>query len=158
MYKNDTLQNMSLSFHPHHCALTLLVVKGCIRNWIVEEVPEPLVTHDMFEVNRYLYTSQITSNKGMGFELDKKGVYMRTTQSRKYYVGESVSMDASAIHTVWCPENDLVAWLVFEGEEASDYKPYSYSLSDLTTISSEGLYQPANEADIEILLHNCGLL
>ena len=43
---------MAVSFHPHHCNLTIHVVKGILLNWIVKE------SEIGFEIDKYLYQNQ----------------------------------------------------------------------------------------------------
>lgn len=141
-------QYMSVGFHPHHCNLTLHCIKGVLLNWVVEESGDPSSLRYAF--TKYKYKSQISDGE-MAFE--PLGMsYLKTVQERHIFQGESVSMNASEIHTVACYSNVLSAWLVYEGTEDPNYQPFCWSNADLNNIKNDDLYKKPTEQDVEELL------
>lgn len=140
---------MSIGFHPHHCALTLHCVKGELFNWEVEE------SADGFAVDKYKYQSQITDGE-MGFALI--GASKLRTSAQTYIAeGQSISMPASAIHTVACLKGEITAWLVYEGGEDLNYESVCYSNADLLNQDKTMLYLKPTEQQVLNLLTIAGL-
>ena len=143
-----------IALHPHHCSLTLDVVYGELGNSIFK-----IDNDNAFggvEYNRFIYESHINTGQ-MGFKLDGSD-YLRVQKYKRLRTGDSCFMKASEIHTVSCPVNTSNAWIVYEGKNNPNYKPYAWSNKDLTKESSEGLYLKPNFYDIERLLWSVNLI
>lgn len=137
-------KDMSIAFHPHHCNITIDVIKGEIFNWIIGEDARG------FRINKYFYKSEISNGK-IGFEF--LGDTLMATKSREYISqGQSAYMEANLIHTVACDSKELTAWLVYEGKEDYDYHAINYSNNDLAKFNSDGLYKKPTELEITSLL------
>lgn len=144
---------LSVGFHPHHCALTLAVVKGKITNWIVAETP-----FRGMPVTKFKFNSPLRGQEGR-FEAVKETRV--TTQAAGLYevnTGGSFVMSASALHTVYVQKGIAAAWFVFEGTEAKDYEPVCYSNDRLGSISIGHLYKPIGETSCEEILIDAGLI
>lgn len=151
-YKGEPLpsSDMSLSFHPHHCNLTLHCIIGELFNWSIKE------DINGFLINKFYYNSFITQGE-IGFK--HIGESFMVTNSMKWVTaGNYISMPANEIHTVACHNDRLTAWFVYEGKEDSGYKPYSYSVSDLTKQNYSNLYQKPSKEQVLTLLSDCGLI
>ena len=148
LYKNEPGEGhkLSIAFHPHHCDLTIEVLRGGLGNWIVEHTGNVA----SFVINKYFYHSKIKEDK-IGFE-QLRSVFLRTKAINWYGTGESFTLKATDIHTVFCDTNKVTAWLVYEGKEDPNYIPYSYSDADLENQSFEGLYTKPNKEDVLRLL------
>ncbi len=146
----------SLAFHPHHCKLTLHCVYGQLAN-IIMKVENAVIGNNCKEYNRWIYTSNISTGKEMGFVKDGSDI-LRLEARKVLTVGTSQLMNASSIHTVACPKNTVNAWFVYEGAENKNYKPYAWSNNDLSNIDNNGLYQKMDISQIEQLLHCVNLL
>lgn len=141
-----------LAHHPHHCDLTLVCVKGKFENRI-----------DFFEqdnegpYSKFLYKSFINTGK-FGFEkLDGKySSYFSYVE--RVEEGQSVFMKANVYHTVFVPQSQYAAWLVFEGKENSNYQPLCYSKNPLEDIKAKEkhMYLPMNleQATNELKFYN----
>lgn len=132
----------TVAFHPHYCNLTISVIKGKLFNWIVQESND----ESGFEIEKYIYQSQITTGK-MSFSSVGKS-RLKTVSTKTLFENESVYMLASEIHTVACLGNQLTAWFIFEGKEDANYQPYSYSMLHPDQQNFDNLYKKASETDV----------
>lgn len=148
---NISRHPMSIGFHPHHCNLTLHVVKGEIKNWIVKPDPKGEV-----EMSKFLYQSKITKGETSFKYLGQEKLLTVTDNIIK--AGESVFMHADEIHTVAVPRGQVAAWMVYEGNEYPGYEPYIWSNSDLTALKTDHLYRKAKPSEIVELLAEANLL
>ncbi len=138
MYITDMNHEMhpgEIAFHPHHCDLSLYVIKGNISNVLIKEDK-----YSDLQIGKYLYNSQITGSK-INFD------FLNNTQIRilpcksDFSQGKVIDLKAADIHTIFCRKWTQNAWIVFEGEEDLNYKPYCYSNKNLKEFSSDGLYE-----------------
>jgi hypothetical protein len=152
LYKNTrfTTNLMSLSFHPHHCDLTLQVTRGHLTNWNVKE------SDTGTEFDKYIYHSQITEGR-LGFEYVGKS-FLETTKRILISEGGQEFLSADTIHTVACSTDRVTAWLVYEGKEDPNYIPYCWTNTDLLNQDHSKLYQKPTQADVLMLLNEAGLI
>lgn len=151
---NFSKMPMSLGFHPHHCDLTLYCIKGDFTNWTVTDNVK--ADDDLkFPIKKYLYTSQVTGG-ATGFQ-KIEDTFLKTNKIAIVLEGQSVYLSAKTIHTVSCEPNKVTAWLVFEGKEDPNYKPYCWSNADLDKADFSDLYQKPTVYDIQRLLNLVGL-
>ncbi len=143
---------MSVGFHPHHCNITISVIKGNLFNFIVEESENGTLS-----VDKYLYNSEITKAK-IGFSLYEKNVALSRIADFCIPFGKSCYMNATEIHTVYCDPNEVTAWLVFEGKENPNYEPFTYAPINLEAADFSGLYQKPTMDVILGLLKNVDLI
>lgn len=143
---------LSLGFHPHHCNLTLHVIKGTILNW---QVTEGMVG---FLADKYAWQSPISPSLTGGFALMERGVKLYTVGLTILKELEAIHMMASDIHTVAVRRGEIAAWLVYEGREDPLYGPYTWSNADLESFSTDGLYLKPTQDDVISLLHVAGLI
>jgi len=148
-------RNMSLSFHPHHCNLTLHCVKGSITNWTIRKPKKTQDDHlHAFWITEWEYTSQITHGR-IGF--DSLGtVPMLEDKLTVLNEGDHIAMHASEIHTVGSKVPS--AWFVYEGKEDPNYKATCFSNAPLDRFSNKGLYSKMDIEVVEKLLSMAGLL
>lgn len=141
----------SIAFHPHHCNLTLHCVKGQLLNWTLKESD----ASGMY-LTKYKYRSKINEGE-LSFE--NSGVsYLKTESLTWLKKGESVHMPANQIHTVACNDNEISAWLVYEGVEDPHYESFCWSNSNPNQLDATGLYRQPTEQQILKLLSDCDLL
>jgi hypothetical protein len=160
LYKNSPYyykQGMSIGFHPHHCNLTLHVVKGELQNWTLIKPGPIVVGRSLTTINRYRYQSQITDGE-QGFVLDEVDDQMVIGMQSFFKAGYSTTMLAKQIHTVATNPFELTAWLVYEGKEDPNYQPFTWSTSDLTQTTTEGLYRKPDSEQVKTLLRKAELL
>jgi hypothetical protein len=149
----DVIKNggMTIGFHAHHCNLTLDVVKGLISNTVISPTEDGDCVLD-----RYHYSSKIRNGAG-GFE--KHGVDTFSLVSDDFlHKGDSVTLEASDIHTVWASAGIVNAWFVYEGLEDPGYLPFCWSSANLSDIELSGLYQKMSPNQVVITLKSAGLL
>lgn len=152
--KGMPTQELSLSFHPHHCNLTLHVVKGTLINYEMERAS--VLDADAGLYRKHLYKSKITEGE-MKFSFIQESA-LKLHKATRIHTGEALSMYAEAIHNVAVEAGSIAAWLVYEGKENEDYIPYCWSNTDLNKVRSEGLYIPASEFEIMELLRTADLI
>jgi len=141
---------MSVAFHPHHCDVTLHVIKGCLQNKIVEESDNGIA------LNKFIYHSKIKENET---KFERVGaVVLSVVGVNDLLPNQSIFMPADTIHTVAAPRNGLTAWFVYEGKENPNYIPYCASNVDLTKHDFSGLYQKPTRDQVGQLLQKCDLL
>lgn len=145
----------TLSYHAHHCSLTLHSVWGEFTNGIMK-VADDFDCNDCRLYDRWLYQSLINTGD-MGFKLDGAD-YLKKYSSDACRPGDSIYMPGSSIHTVACPENTVNAWMVYEGAEYKYYQPYAWSNKSLSSVNSDGLYIKPTENNIINLLNSVNLL
>lgn len=148
LYKNgmDYINEQSIAYHPHHCNLTIHCVYGSLVNITVQESHND--NAPLF--NKYLYKSEISDGE-MKFHPQGEA-RIEHLGFKTVGKGESITMKAKDIHTVFCSKGTINAWLVYEGKEDETYNPICYTKKDLNNESSEGLYIPMNENQIRTLL------
>jgi hypothetical protein len=135
-------RGLSIGFHPHHCNLTLYVVKGSIMNWVVKEIDKNEPENEdrlNFNLDKYNYKSKITENE-MSFDLMEKDVKLETLGAFIYNKGMSIYMTGDEIHTIGVAAKSITAWLVFEGREDPNYQSVCYTNSN-PNIKDPELYQ-----------------
>lgn len=152
--ENIGFKNISLGFHAHHCNLTLYCVKGSFTNWQVEKSSDP---NSSLLLDKYLYSSKITNDE-LKFTLEAKSQFLNTESIRTVKEGGCISLKASDIHTVGCRGGDYNAWLVFEGKEDPDYKPFLWTDNDPNRKDHTGLYNKPSRAGILFLLQIINLI
>lgn len=157
MWKNDptSTKSMTIGFHTHHCNISLLVVKGLIKNWVVKES-----NMGKLQLHAYKYNSQIIMGE-IGFVKLPYTKMFKTVSNNILQVGATVSafMEADDIHTVAAQNGESAAWFVFEGLEDSEYKPITYSNDpELHKSNYDSLYLPMTVTECEQKLKLAGLL
>lgn len=100
-WPNDLWKNynshtpMSVAFHAHHCDITIHVIKGQLRNKIMEEDEYGI------PLKRFLYHSKIKESE-IKFE-EVGSVRLATATFYDLNPGQSIFMPADTIHTVASP-------------------------------------------------------
>lgn len=146
LWKDD-----AIAYHPHHCNLTLLCVHGSFINDVAQ-----FQDHPNGGYRKYLYKSKIKDNES-GFDFQGFAT-LEMCVSRRYQEDQFVEMHASEIHTVQVARDKSAAWLVFEGREDINYKPFCWSSGDPNTKLSLELYQPMTIREIRNALMIAKLL
>jgi hypothetical protein len=151
LYKNtgNPKQKLSLAAHPHHCNLTIEVIKGIFHNITYEP-------KEGGELKPFYYISGIHNAQG-GFVArhDRPGATF--VGSTHVQPGESLVLPAHALHSVLVPKGQVAAWFVYEGREDNNYLSYSYANHDLEQFSFDGLYQRPTAAQVMELLQSAGI-
>jgi hypothetical protein len=143
---------MTLAIHPHHCNLTLHCVKGSFINSEFKQAG----FGGRFKLNKWLYRSAINEGE-MKFKFIVANDGLDLVRHRTVWEGNSVYMAAKDLHTVIVPKGEVAAWLVYEGEEDPNYKPYCWSNADLNNLDTTGMYQRPTKEDIFRLLKQSAL-
>jgi len=145
-YPNGIIANipMSVGFHPHHCKLTLHVIKGALYNWQMKESDNGGI------FSKFLYKSKILEGQLKFEPLGESG--LETVASGWIEEGESQNIEANVIHTVACDKTDIVAWLVYEGKEDNNYTPYLWTNHDINQDDFSGMYQKMDKDTLFSLL------
>lgn len=146
MVRNYDNNNMSLGFHPHHCYLTLKVIKGQITNRILKCVPSGMG----FTMQKHRYISKILNENEAKIEHIGEQENCLVVNSVLNY-DHSIGMSANTIHTVGVGKG-IAAWLVFEGKEDKNYQPLIYSGTKIEKLETEGLYQKPTEEEVDEMI------
>lgn len=140
MYKNNRIEDLSISFHSHHCNISLMPITIGVRNWVIGMCES---NNNSFELYEYKFDSKITGN-GEFIKTDNSPLF-ETLHRWDLKINSVYHMNAMKIHTVHCSMNMLTAWFVFEGKEDRSYDGLCYTKRDLTRFSFDNLYRPMNE-------------
>lgn len=154
MYRNYPHGNKqtSIAAHPHHCNITMHIIKGPVTNILYDKVRwvqggmKPQV-----DLIPHRYISAI-KNKGTG-KFEHKGAPVTFTFSAMVLdVDDYLSLTANQIHSVACPYGISTAWLIYEGKEDSGYEPIAYARHLLNDEDFSGLYiKPTRQQVCDIL-------
>lgn len=161
MWKNLDITNheneLSIAVHPHHCDITLLNVKGMVKNIAVKSFySDP--NHPNFYMTRYQYNSQIKDGE-CRFVSDGRASFNHVEVTEISPRNPSISMKANELHTIFVPKGQFAAWLVFEGKEDPNYKSVCFSNSDPNKSMLDGhMYQKATKNDIDRMMIRCGFI
>jgi hypothetical protein len=144
----------AIGYHAHHCAITIQAVHGWLENIVVGDADGPV---QLQELGRYEYTSPIVSGLTSG-QFKRVGTTLFKGRKTELLRNSSVEMRASEIHTVRVPRKEIAAWLVYEGREDPNYKPITWSRTDLEHFDWTGMYRRMRELEAVALLSSVGVL
>jgi len=123
---------IELAIHPHHVDIKITVFEGELFNPIYKAD----INGKVF--NAFKWNSHILNGNG-GFECI--GTERLTLHSHiKYGAGESVTMKACELHTVFVEKGKKCVWLIEETKPTCEYFPINYSPYDLANWKPDGLY------------------
>lgn len=171
-------EKLSIAFHAHHCNITIKVITGALGNWLVWNPQSGPITSRVFHNKRLAYqaTQRIWANFGGTIYLSKFRYVSGITNSTPAFIadghkdtfkgsviqlcnaGPAMFMSASMIHTVAVRRDESAAWLIFEGQEDSNYESVAWSNADLTQCSFDEMYKRMSESEICSALQDVGLL
>ncbi len=162
LWKNNRVNifyEQTVSFHAHHCELTLLPVTDCVGNWEMRKVysvpGSGIAPPSSDELDEYQYQSKITHGK-IGFK--KLGSqYLSTTAYDFLTPGVSHYMPAETIHTIFLPRGVAAAWFALEGRENPEHDNKCWSFTDQSKIDFSEFYKPMSEVKLVQLLKLAGL-
>ena len=146
---------LSVGFHAHHCDVTLEVVHGAMLNINLAAGRSHLsYTSDYMELATYEYESPIL-NGG-------KGSFTRVSKMKPHDIqtiplstmSEPLFLTANVVHTILIPFflAETCTWVVTEGEEDPEYYPFVYTNRDLRYDTMQGLYNPMDDAEADVLI------
>lgn len=144
--------SMTVAFHPHHCNVTLHVVKGEITNITV--IPN---REGGLSLSAFKYSSAIVNKSPAKFKKYKLDNNF-DCDTRVIAAGKSLSMSADAIHTIGVEQGKSAAWFVYEGKENKNYEAICYSNAPLHERDFSSLYRKMSNSDVIELLHLAGLI
>lgn len=148
--------DLSIGIHGHHCDLTLVHLAGTVDN-VNFALKDANSTGEPDEFTAYQYKSALVYNESKFENIGKKNLFFAGYDHLE--AGESVTLPAEALHTVSCRAGQVCAWMVIE--EAAVNKRgdgITYSNTDLTKFSSEGMYTPMPTEEVFSLLKSIDLL
>lgn len=159
----------TVAFHPHHCDITLHVVKGTVTNHIVEQVsiedeiyntrnPEKLKGLGYFFAKKYFFESAIRSEERTSKFKYSSTQMLRFIDSKDISEGSSLLLKATDIHTVTTYDIGTTAWFVYEGKEDPNYSPFCFNVCELSEETNPNLYKKPTVHQIRYLLEIAGLL
>lgn len=154
--ENFNKEQMTISFHTHHCNLTLHVIKGEIVHWQVSEKSSS--NHQTITLLSWNYKSKISSGE---LKFDKQfTVHAQTDFALAISKDSSIFLEANKFHSVGIKKGCVSAWLVYEGAEDENYKSivYSQTYTDLNKFNDSNLYKKPTMSDIHMLLFLAGLI
>jgi hypothetical protein len=123
-----------VAIHPHHVDIKITVLEGELFNPIYKI--DCGGEGDLYQ--KFKWSSIIKNGTG-GFE--KLGYERLTEISRKSYTtGQSFTMQACEMHTVFINKGEICVWLIEESVPTCEYFPINYSPYNLTKWSPLGLY------------------
>lgn len=152
LYRNtgNPAKRLSLAVHPHHCNLSLELVRGSLTNLNYELA-------DDGELRPFYYVSGIHNPAGAFIaRTDRPGATFVGATTLE--VGQALALPASALHTVMVRKGQIAAWFVYEGREDQNYLSYSYANHDLEKFDFSGLYQRPTPPQVMDLIFSADLL
>lgn len=126
-------ERLSLSFHAHHCNLTLHCVYGKLLNWHVKGTAEQFG----FQIDKYNYKSKIKDGELSFHKVDSRE-NLETVNYIFLNEGDSLQMSASDIHTVAVDKGRVSAWLVYEGKKTLTTNPFAIQTITLMKFQRTG--------------------
>lgn len=139
---------MSIAIHPHHCNLTIISLDNIVHNLnykLSKFKGTPVIT--------YMWESGIINDNGKFIKCHTANNKLLTKSHEKLYPGESKYLKASDLHTIFVSKNQIASWLIIEGKEDKNYKPYAYSLNDLDNFNSKGLYKKPTKKEFNKIIN-----
>lgn len=152
----EDFMNPPLSYHPHHCDLTLYCVHGVLMNNVITGVMGSKDTGNSLPLIRWEYKSKINTG-AIEFKCDAP--YLMFHDGLEFITtGKSLFLTSDSMHSVLTYYGQLTAWFVFEGKEDENYQPFAYSNRDLANQDFSGLYNKPSSGDVYELLKSVNLL
>ena len=139
-------QPLSIALHPHHCDITLHVVKGVLHNHIarIGNVQGSYVR----KMGQYLFRSAIKSGEPATFER-QEDVEVSIPVTNHIWEGDRNYLSAEQIHTVSVTRGEVCAWFVYEGVENPNHIPLCWTDNHaLVSKPLSGLYEPMSEVQV----------
>lgn len=131
-FNHNLWKPFELAIHPHHTDIKITVLEGTLYNSVFEVVDNGTT------FKKYHWNSHILEGKG-GFEFLGLEDLQRVSQ-HSYSLGESVTLFACQLHTVFVEKGQKCVWLIEESAPSCEYFPFNYSTKDLSNWTPEGLY------------------
>jgi hypothetical protein len=136
----------SLAFHNHKSDITIIPLTGIVSNISFQ----PKNNHeDSFVFSEFIYHSAIVDSDAGYFSKTGSAFVIGVQRQR---LVQPLFLKANILHTVHVPKNTTASWLVIESDDAeSDANHLSYSVSDLSRWSLDGLYQLPTDQQVKDL-------
>jgi len=166
LWRNDPVMNysdtvpMSIGFHPHHCNITLNVIKGTLYNHTIGAKAthiESAMGVDIVRLQEYSYQSAIKEGKAKFIRLKSQKFFKGYTTT--IHSGDSLFLSAEEMHTVFIEEKaGYTAWFVYEGKENPNHENHLFTNTE-PDVSNPEFYKPMKDPETIIsLLTNADLL
>lgn len=123
---------IELAIHPHHVDIKITVLEGVLFNPIFK------IDDAGLEYNKYIWDSHILNGKGGFTFVGTENLIEASNHS--YSAGESVTMKACELHTVFVEQGKSAVWLIEETKPTCEYFPLNYSIHDLSKWKPDKLY------------------
>lgn len=130
--RHELWKKDSIAFHTHRRNLSLTVLQGELFNAYIDLAKEGI------SIPAWKYVSKIDGEGS--FERDET-VHYTNYRFRKMSIGDTESMDAKMIHTVWSEQHKPCVWLIREGKLDKNYDSTCYSHANLDQFDWASLYQ-----------------
>lgn len=127
-----------VAIHPHHTDIRITVLEGVLFNHIYK------LNSRGDSYGMYQWNSHILNGSGSFEYLGKRKV--KQVSNVHIRAGESFSMKACELHTVFVSKGQTCVWLIEESAPSCEYVPVNYSPYNLAKWSPEGLYIEVGEA------------
>lgn len=141
---------LSIGIHPHHVDIEIYPIWGLL--WNVEFSLKKNKGYNPNDclLDAYKWTSEILGGnsgfKWCGEKILQLAEHRLMTWNRKY------KMTSEQLHTVYVTKGQTAAWIIQESSASKAYDAITYSNTDLSKWTAEGLYQkPSIEEISEIL-------
>ena len=125
----------TVGVHDHRYDVSLRLIRGTAVNHAFERADGGAAHAE------YRFTSGVASGRATVEKLGTAG--LKATESRPLTTFDDVSMDATALHTVWVPGSVPTAWLVTEGVVS---RATTTLFTNAPSIDTDGLYQQFADA------------
>ena len=133
-----------LAIHPHHVDIKITVLEGELFNPLYEIHPDG----EIFQ--KYRWRSEIKEGNGGFQHLGTEKI--REISNLSYKKGESTTMKACELHTVYVEKGKRCVWLIEEEIPTCDYFPINYSPYSLDGWDTKKLYIEADDRTRNCLL------
>jgi len=132
LWKVDPLE---IAIHPHHVDIKITVLYGTLFNIVYAETSGGAIS-ELFKT--FKWNSHIQNGNG-GFEAVGEAELL-CIRMDEIKAGQSVTMKACELHTVFVEQGKKCVWLIEETRPTCDYFPINYSNVDLSQWTPDGLY------------------
>lgn len=149
LFKNNPKNGemMSVGFHNHRYDIGLQVICGQLTNHLIEEA------------NSFLFYKKYGFETGMGeSKLTQPTIVFQNNVSVKFgkftslQKGDFLQLKAEELHTISTPKNELVAWLVLEGELQLNFVPKLITNKVLNESSTAPFYKKPTRKEIDEII------
>lgn len=149
LYKNDPKNEakMSIGFHNHRYDIGLQVVYGQLTNQVIRKAKS-----DCF-YKRYGFETGMGKGHLEQPKIVFKGmVAVEFALPQVLQKGGFLFLSSDILHSISTPKNEMVAWLILEGEAKKDFSPKLITNATLDDSSTQKFYNRPSNLEVDAIL------